>query len=68
MEEIDMGTAERCDHRECAARGLVRAEFVTGALFFCGHHWREVGSAATETAVFVVDERELSSDRVPQAA
>jgi hypothetical protein len=52
-----MDTVDRCDRAECGAHALVRAEFATGPLFFCGHHWREVADTATQAAVFVVDER-----------
>jgi len=31
---------DRCDHRACGAQALVRVQFETGLLDFCGHHWR----------------------------
>jgi len=52
-----MNSDDRCDSAECGAQALVRAEFATGPLFFCGHHWREVADTATRAALFVVDER-----------
>ena len=52
-----MSIIDRCDHAECGAQGLVQAQFATGPLFFCGHHWREVAKTATQAALFVVDER-----------
>jgi hypothetical protein len=33
------------------------AQFASGPLFFCGHHWRKLADAATPVALFVVDER-----------
>jgi hypothetical protein len=52
-----MDPVEVCDRAECGARALVRAEFVTGPLFFCGHRWREVTNTAAQAALFVVDEQ-----------
>ena len=52
-----MDTADRCDRAECGAQALVRADFASGPLFFCGHHWREVADAATRAALFVMDEQ-----------
>jgi hypothetical protein len=57
-----MDTAERCDRAECGAQALVRAEFTTGPLFFCGHHWRKVAPSAHQVALFVVDEQEASAE------
>jgi hypothetical protein len=53
-----MDPLDRCDHGACNARALVRAEFGTGALDFCGHHWRALEPAARPRAVFVCDEGE----------
>ena len=55
-----MDTGDRCDRAECGAQALVRAEFTTGPLFFCGHHWREVAYRARLEAVFV-DEQDVAS-------
>jgi hypothetical protein len=52
-----MDPVDVCDRAGCGARALVRAEFVTGSLFFCGHHWREVENTVARTALFVVDEQ-----------
>lgn len=52
-----MNIIDRCDRAECGAQALVRAQFATGPLFFCGHHWREVADTATQAALFVVDEQ-----------
>lgn len=52
-----MSFVDRCDRAECGAQALVRAEFATGPLFFCGHHWREVANTAAQAALFVVDEQ-----------
>jgi hypothetical protein len=52
-----MSFVDRCDRAECGAQALVQAQFATGPLFFCGHHWREVADAAARAALFVVDEQ-----------
>jgi hypothetical protein len=57
-----MDPGDRCDRAECGAQALVRADFATGPLFFCGHHWREVAESATQAALFVVDEQETLAD------
>jgi hypothetical protein len=54
--ELEMNSNDRCDRAECGAQALVRADFATGSLFFCGHHWREVADTASQAALFVVDE------------
>jgi hypothetical protein len=54
-----MSFVDRCDRAECGAQALVRAQFATGPLFFCGHHWREVAGAAAQAALFVVDEQTI---------
>lgn len=56
-----MITNDLCDYAECIARALVRIEFVTGPLYFCGHHWRTVEPVARPQALHVVDERELAA-------
>jgi len=57
-----MDTVDRCDHAECGAQALVRADFVSGPLFFCGHHWREVADVATQAALFVKDEQTAAAE------
>jgi hypothetical protein len=61
-----MSFVDRCDRAECGAQALVQAQFTTGPLFFCGHHWREVADAATQAALSVVDEQTASSHGVPR--
>ena len=62
-----MNAGDRCDHAECGAEALVRAQFAVGPLFFCGHHWREVADTATQAALHVVDERSAETSLVPAA-
>jgi len=57
-----MDTVDRCDHAECGAQALVRADFASGPLFFCGHHWREVADVATRAALFVMDEQTAAAE------
>jgi hypothetical protein len=57
-----MCSLDRCDFAACDAQALVRAEFITGPLFFCGHHWREVADAAAPAALYVIDEQDNPAD------
>lgn len=53
-------TAEdRCDR--CSARALLRAEFASGELHFCGHHARETGYTLLLKAKNVYDPEGLLS-------
>lgn len=40
-EEKELTAQDRCDR--CSARAMVRATFLQGELYFCGHHARETG-------------------------
>lgn len=40
-EVVELTAHDRCDR--CSARAMVRATFLTGELYFCGHHARESG-------------------------
>ena len=64
-----MDCLDRCDRADCGAQALVRAQFATGPLFFCGHHWREVAYTAGQAALFVLDEQTAApeSSMVPVA-
>ena len=57
-----MDAVDRCDRAECGAQALVRADFTTGSLLFCGHHWREVADAASQAALFVMDEQTAADE------
>jgi hypothetical protein len=52
-EEIELTAQDRCDR--CSARAMVRAKFLHGELFFCGHHARETGYTLLLKAVSVYD-------------
>jgi hypothetical protein len=44
---------DRCDR--CPARALIRAQFLSGDLFFCGHHAKELGNVLFIKALSVYD-------------
>jgi hypothetical protein len=44
---------DRCDR--CPARALVRAQFLSGDLLFCGHHAKELGNVLFIKALSVYD-------------
>lgn len=52
-----MGYREDCDQRSCTAEALVWADFASGQLTFCGHHWDEVVAAALPRVLRVADRR-----------
>lgn len=51
--ETKLTALDRCDR--CTARALVRATFLSGELYFCGHHARETGFKLYLKAVSVYD-------------
>ena len=52
-QETELTALDRCD--KCAARALVRATFLSGELYFCGHHAKETGYTLLLKAVNVYD-------------
>jgi len=44
---------DRCD--KCGAQAMVRATLLTGELYFCGHHAREVSTSLVSKSVQVFD-------------
>jgi len=44
---------DRCD--KCSAQALVRATFMSGELYFCGHHARKIGTSLVLSALEVYD-------------
>jgi hypothetical protein len=51
--EKPLVAADRCDR--CSAGARVRATLITGELYFCGHHARELGHALTLKSINVYD-------------
>jgi hypothetical protein len=51
--EQELTALDRCD--KCAARALIRATFLNGELYFCGHHAKETGYTLLLKAVNVYD-------------
>jgi ribosomal protein S14 len=43
----------RCDR--CGAQAKIRASFVNGELYFCGHHARETANTLVPKALHVYD-------------
>jgi hypothetical protein len=52
-ERVELAVSDRCD--KCTAQAKVRATLVSGALYFCGHHAREAGSALVLKSIEVYD-------------
>jgi len=47
-------TAEhRCD--KCGAQAMIRATLVSGLLYFCGHHSREMGEKLISSSIQIYD-------------
>ena len=44
---------DRCD--KCGAAAMVRATLITGELYFCGHHARQVATALVLKSIEVYD-------------
>lgn len=57
---VDLKAIDRCDGPNCGAAARAIAEFMSGELLFCGHHWRKHREAIVDTAVnyFVEPEHE----------
>ena len=50
---------DRCDSKGCPAQAWVIAKFVTGELYFCGHHFDKYEVGLIRDAYDIVDEREF---------
>jgi len=50
---------DRCDR--CTAGARVRATLITGELYFCGHHAREMGHALTLKSINIYDPERIIS-------
>lgn len=46
-------TEHRCD--KCGAQAMIRATLVSGTLYFCGHHGREVSQKLVLSSIHVYD-------------
>ena len=46
-------TSDRCDR--CGAQAYVRATLVSGELYFCGHHGRELSRELVASSLNVFD-------------
>lgn len=48
---------DRCDR--CSAQAWVLAHLAYGALYFCGHHWREHSAKVTATGARIHDHTDM---------
>lgn len=53
---FSLSKSDRCD-AACPAQALVLVKFLTGELFFCGHHFDRYEAAIIKDSYEVVDER-----------
>lgn len=53
VERKELTAHDRCD--KCGAQAMVRATLLTGELYFCGHHARELGYTLVLKSVEVYD-------------
>ena len=52
-EVVELTANDRCDR--CTARAMVRATFLNGELYFCGHHARQIATPLVLASVDVYD-------------
>lgn len=60
--------SDRCDAKGCPAQAWVLVQFVTGALYFCSHHFNEHETGLFDTAVDIIDERHRINERSESSA
>jgi len=60
--------SDRCDAPKCPAQAWVIAKFVTGELYFCGHHFDKYEIGLIRDAYDIVDEREFINARSESSA
>lgn len=59
---------DRCDAGKCPAQAWVIAKFVTGELYFCGHHFDKYEVGLIKHAYDVIDEREFINAKSESSA
>lgn len=59
---------DRCDSKGCPAQAWVIAKFVTGELYFCGHHFDKYEVGLIRDAYDIVDEREFINAKSESSA
>jgi hypothetical protein len=60
--------SDRCDAPKCPAQAWVIAKFVTGELYFCGHHFDKYEVSIIRDAYDIVDEREFINAKSESSA
>lgn len=53
----ELKVSDRCD--SCSAQAFVIAEFISGELLFCGHHYNKFSEKISKSALNVIDKRSL---------
>jgi hypothetical protein len=59
---------DRCDAPGCPAQAWVIAKFVTGELYFCGHHFDKYEVSIIRDSYDIVDEREFINAKSESSA
>lgn len=60
--------SDRCDAPGCPAQAWVISKFITGELYFCGHHYEKYEVSILADAYDVTDEREFINDKSESSA
>lgn len=68
VEERILSRMDRCDAPGCPAQAWVIAKFVTGELYFCGHHFEKHEIGLVRDAYDIVDEREFINAKSESSA
>lgn len=63
-----LNNSHRCDSSGCPAQAWVCAKFMTGELFFCGHHFEKYEIGIIKQAYDIVDEREYINAKSESSA
>ena len=57
----ELKATDRCD--SCGAQAFVIAEFMSGELMFCGHHYHRWEAKIAAGAINVIDQTNLINER-----
>jgi hypothetical protein len=60
--ETPLTANDRCDVKDCGAQAFVRAEFKSGILLFCAHHYAEQPLSLQQSSISIHDERAKLTD------
>lgn len=62
----ELTAADRCDKEDCNARAYVRASFIEGDLYFCGHHAKELREKVEPRTILWLDETHFLEEEEKQ--